>query len=125
MNIILWILQFLLAAQFLFHGYIMVFPPAALVDLMNEQMAPWFRLFVGITESLGAIGLFLPGLTKIMPWLTVWASVGLILVAGSASVLHFSRGETSSAIITLVIFVLLAFVAYMRWQVKPIRRTSV
>ncbi|MEZ4614783.1 MAG: DoxX family protein [Caldilineaceae bacterium] len=120
MNIVLWILQILLAAQFLFHGYIMVFPPAELVDLMNEQMAPWFRLFVGITESLGAIGLVLPGLTRIMPWLTPLAGLGLMIVAISASVLHFSRGETSSAIITLVLFVLLGFVSYMRWRVKPI-----
>ena len=64
MNIALWILQVLLAAQFLFHGWIMVFPPADLVEIMNAQMAPWFRLFVGIAESLGAIGLLLPGITR-------------------------------------------------------------
>ncbi len=125
MNIIVWILQILLAAQFLFHGYIMLFPPAALIDIMNEQMAPWFRLFVGISESLGAIGLVLPGLTRIMPWLIPWAGLGLMIVAISASVLHFTRGEISSAIITLVLFVLLAFVSYMRWRVKPIRSTAV
>jgi uncharacterized membrane protein YphA (DoxX/SURF4 family) len=120
MNIALWILQVLLAAQFLFHGWIMVFPPADLVEIMNAQMAPWFRLFVGIAESLGAIGLLLPGITRIWPWLTSWAGVGLMIVAISASGLHFSRGETSSAIITAVLFVLLAFVSYMRWKVKPI-----
>ena len=120
MNIVLWILQLLLAAQFLFHGWIMVFPPAELVEIMNAQFAPWFRLFVGITESLGAIGLLLPGIIRIWPWLISWAGVGLMIVAISASVLHFSRGETSSAIITAVLFVLLAFVSYMRWKVKPI-----
>ena len=121
---ILWVLQILLAAQFLFHGYIMVFPPAELVELMNAQMAPWFRLFVGITESLGAIGLVLPGLTRIMPWLIPWSGVGLMIVAISASVLHFTRSESSSALITLVLFVLLAFVSYMRWRVKPIRNSA-
>lgn len=120
MNIVLWILQVLLAAQFLFHGWIMVFPPAELVEIMNAQFAPWFRLFVGITESLGALGLLLPGLTRIWPWLTPLAGVGLMIVAICASVLHFSRGETSSAITVLVLFVLLAFVSYMRWKVKPI-----
>jgi putative oxidoreductase len=120
MNIVLWILQVLLAAQFLFHGWIMVFPPAELVEIINAQFAPWFRLFVGITESLGALGLLLPGITRIWPWLISWAGVGLMIVAISASVLHFSRGETSSAIITLVLFLLLAFVSYMRWKVKPI-----
>ena len=113
-NIGLWVLQILLAAMFLFHGWIMVFPPPELVALMNAQMAPWFRLFVGVTESLGALGLLLPGITRIWPWLTAWAGAGLMIVAISATVLHASRGETSSAITTAVLFVLLAFVTYMR-----------
>ena len=119
-NIGLWVLQILLAAMFLFHGWIMVFPPAELVAIMNAQFAPWFRLFVGVTESLGALGLLLPGITRIWTGLTSWAGVGLMIVAISASVLHASRGETSSAITTAVLFVLLAFVTYMRWKVKPI-----
>jgi uncharacterized membrane protein YphA (DoxX/SURF4 family) len=120
MNIVLWILQVLLAALFLFHGYIMVIPPAALIETMNQVYSTWFRLFVGISESLGAIGLLLPGITRILPRLTSWAGIGLMIVAASASVFHFSRGENSSAIITAVLFVLLAFVSYMRWKVKPI-----
>ena len=120
MNIALWILQVLLAAQFLFHGWIMLVPPAELVEIMNAQMAPWFRIFIGVTESLGAIGLILPGVTRILPWLTPLAAAGLMIVVGSASVLHLSRGEMGSAITTAVLFVLCAFVAYMRWKVKPI-----
>ena len=119
-SIILWVLHVLLAAQFLFHGWIMLFPPAELVDIINAQFAPWFRIFIGVSESLGALGLILPGITRIMPWLIPLAAVGLMIVAGSASILHLSRGETSSAITTAVLFVLLAFVAYMRWKVKPI-----
>lgn len=114
MGVGLWVLQSLLAAMFLFHGWIMVFPPPELVALMNAQMAPWFRLFVGVTESLGALGLLLPGITRIWPWLTAWAGAGLMIVAISATVLHASRGETSSAITTAVLFVLLALVTYMR-----------
>ncbi|MFN8492508.1 MAG: DoxX family protein [Caldilineaceae bacterium] len=120
MNIALWILQVLLAAMFLFHGWIMVFPPAELLTIMNAQFATWFRLFVGIAESLGAIGLLLPGMTRIWPWLTSLAGVGLMIVAISACALHLSRGEISSAITTVILFVLLAFVSYMRWKVKPI-----
>ncbi|CAN5518163.1 hypothetical protein BH10CHL1_BH10CHL1_18870 [soil metagenome] len=67
-----------------------------------------------MTESLGALGLLLPGITRIWPWLTSWAGVGLMIVALSASVLHTSRGEISSAITTAVLFVLLALVTYMR-----------
>jgi uncharacterized membrane protein YphA (DoxX/SURF4 family) len=125
MNIALWILQVLLAAQFLFHGWIMVFPPADLVEIINAQFAPWFRIFVGVAESLGALGLLLPGITRILPWLTALAALGLMIVAGSAAVLHLSRGEISSAINTAVLFVLCAFVAYMRWKVKPISPRTV
>lgn len=120
MNIVLWILQVLLAAQFLFHGYIMVFPPAELIEVMNQESPTWFRLFVGISESLGAFGLLLPGITRIQPGLTSLAGAGLMIVAASASVFHFSRAETGSAVITAVLFALLAFVSYMRWKVKPI-----
>jgi hypothetical protein len=120
MNIVLWTLQVLLAAQFLFHGYIMVLPPAELIEVINQAYPTWFRLFVGISESLGAIGLLLPGILRIQPGVTSWAGAGLMIVAASASLFHFSRTETSSAVITAVLFVLLAFVSYMRWKVKPI-----
>lgn len=121
MNIVLWILQVLLAAQFLLHGWIFLFPPADLVDIMNAEFAPWFRIFLGIAELLGAAGLILPSLTRILPWLTPLAAACLMIVVGSATILHASReGEMSSAIITAVLFVLTAFVAYMRWKVKPI-----
>ena len=120
MNIALWIIQVLLAAQFLFHGWIFLFPPAELVDIMNAEFAPWFRIFVGAAEWLGAAGLILPGVTRILPWLTSLAAAGLMIVVASASILHLSRGEIGSAITTAVLFVLCAFVAYMRWKVKPL-----
>jgi uncharacterized membrane protein YphA (DoxX/SURF4 family) len=120
MNIALWIIQVLLAAQFLFHGWIFLFPPAELVDIMNAEFAPWFRIFLGVAEWLGAAGLILPGVTRILPWLTSLAAAGLMIVVASACILHLSRGETGSAITTAVLFVLCAFVAYMRWKVKPL-----
>ena len=67
MNIALWILQVLLAAQFLFHGWIMLVPPAELVEIMNAEMAPWFRIFIGVTESLGALGLICPASRAFCP----------------------------------------------------------
>lgn len=121
MNIVLWILQVLLAAQFLWHGWIMLFPPEELVEIINANIRPSFRIFIGVTESLGALGLILPGVTRLFPRLLVWAAVGLMIVAGGATVYHFVRGEDSSGIITTVLFVVIGFVAYMRWKVKPIK----
>ncbi|GAB4414010.1 MAG: DoxX family protein [Anaerolineae bacterium] len=120
MNIVLWILQVLLAAEFVFHGWIFLFPPADLVDIMDANLVPWFRIFLGVAEWLGAAGLILPGITRMMPWLTPLAALGLTVVVGSATVYHLSRGEISSAIMTAVLTVLCAFVAYMRWRAKPI-----
>jgi uncharacterized membrane protein YphA (DoxX/SURF4 family) len=120
MNIALWILQVLLAALFLWHGWLFISPPAELVEIMNAEFALWFRIFLGVAEILAAAGLILPGITRILPWLTPLAAAGLMIVTASASVLHLSRGEIGSAITTAVLFGLVTFVAYMRWKVKPI-----
>ena len=120
MNIFLWILQALLAVAFLAHGWLFVAPPAAMAEMMNALIPPWFRIFIGVAELLAAIGLILPAATRILPWLTALAAAGLMIVMASATVLHLSRGETSNALTTAVVFVILTFVAYMRWRVKPI-----
>jgi uncharacterized membrane protein YphA (DoxX/SURF4 family) len=120
MSIALWILQVLMAAVFLFHGGFMVAPPAEMVEMINAQLTQEFRLFLGVAEILAAVGLILPGVTRILPWLVAAAGVGLMVVMASATVLHAFRGETSSAITTAVLFGLVTAVTYGRWKVKPI-----
>lgn len=120
MNVVLWILQALLAAVFLWHGQLMVAPPAEFVDIMNAQMGVGLRLFIGVAEILAAFGLILPAATRILPKLTVWAGVGLMIVMVSATVLHIFRGEYSSAVFAAVLLLLVTFVTYMRWKVNPI-----
>ena len=120
MNVALWILQVLLAALFLWHGWLFLSPPAELVEIMNKEFALWFRIFLGVAEVLAAIGLIVPGVMRILPFLIPITAVCLMIVMVSATVLHSTRGETGSAITTAVLFVVLAFVAYMRWKVKLI-----
>ena len=120
MNIFLWILQLLLAAQFLQHGLIMVFPPAEYVEIMNANLGIGFRYFIGIAELLAVVGLILPGLLRIYTWLIPLTAAGLMIVAGSAALYHSFRGETGSAIYTAVLFIIITFVGYMRWKVKPV-----
>ena len=124
MNIFLWILQILLAAAFAAHGWLFLSPPPDLLKLMNEMLNPNFRLFLGVAEVLAAIGLILPGVTRILPWLISLAAAGLMIVMISATILHTTRGEISSAVTTAILFVLVTFVAYMRWKVKPIRERA-
>ena len=120
MNVLLWVLQGLLAMAFFAHGWLLLLPPAEMLQQMATVMPDWFRLFLGVAEVLAAIGLTLPGITRIQPGLISWAAVGLMIVMVGATVLHSTRGETSSAIITALLFVLLTCVAYLRWKVRPI-----
>jgi putative oxidoreductase len=120
MNILLWVLQALLAAAFLTHGLLFLSPPPQIAAQMNAALPRWFQLFVGVAEVLAAMGLTLPGLTRIAPWLITWAAVGIMIVTASATVFHLSRGEMSSAAITLLLLTMATFVAYMRHRVMPI-----
>jgi hypothetical protein len=52
MNIVLWVLQVLLALAFLAHGLMLLFPPASLIAMMNATIGPAFRLFLGVAEVL-------------------------------------------------------------------------
>jgi hypothetical protein len=121
MNLFLWVLQILLAAAFLAHGWILLFPSPDMLALMNTTMSTSFRIFLGIAEVLAAAGLTLPGLTRILPWLVPLAAAGVMIVMVSATVFHIARNEISSAFTTAVLLGLATFVAYMRWKVKPIR----
>ena len=112
LNIALWVLQALLAALFLWHGQFMAFPPADMVAMINENIGPGLRVFIGVAEILAAAGLILPGLTRILPFLTTLAAAGLMIVMSSASVFHLYRGETSSAISAFLISLLITVVAY-------------
>jgi hypothetical protein len=118
-NILLWVLQVLLAVAFLAHGLMMLFPPPEIAVQMNAALPRWFSLFIGVSEVLAAIGLTLPPLTRVMPWLVSWAAAGIMIVMISATVYHIGRNEISSAVITFVLLLMATFVAYARWRVLP------
>ena len=120
MNILLWVVQVLLAVAFFAHGWLFLSPPPEIAAQMNATLPRWFQLFLGVAEVLAGVGLTLPGLTRILPVLVAWAAVGIMIVAVSATVFHLARGEMSSAAITLLLFAMAAFVAYMRLRVLPI-----
>jgi len=124
MNIVLWVLQVLLAVAFFAHGWLLLWPPAAIAAQMNASLPRWFLLFLGVAEVLAAVGLTLPGLTRILPWLVAWAAAGIMIVMISATAFHLMRGEISSAAVTLVLLGLATFVAYMRHRVVPIGARS-
>ena len=120
MNIALWVVQVLLAVAFLAHGWLFLAPPPEIAAQMNASLPRWFQLFLGVAEVLAAVGLTLPGLTRILPELVTWAAVGIMVVMVSATGFHLMRGEISSAAITLLLLAMATFVAYMRHRVLPI-----
>ena len=120
MNIVLWVLQVLLATAFVAHGWLFLSPPPEIAVKMNESMPRWFQLFLGVAEVAAGIGLILPGLTRILPWLVSWAAGGIMFVMVSATIFHLVRGEWTSAVVTLVLLAMATFVAYMRHRVRPI-----
>jgi putative oxidoreductase len=125
MNIVLWIVQVLLAAAFLAHGWLFLTPPPEIAVLMNQSLPRWFQLFLGVAEVAAGIGLILPGVTRILPQLVAWAADGVVIVMVSATIWHFVRSEISSGLITAVLLAMAVFVAYQRHRVRPIasRRT--
>jgi len=120
LSIGLWLLQALLAVVFLAHGWLLLAPPAEIAAVMNAQFPHAFWVFLGVAEVLAAMGLILPGVTRIRPRLIVWVCYGLMIVMVSATVLHVGRSETSSAVTTAILLVLITLVAYGPARVRPI-----
>jgi uncharacterized membrane protein YphA (DoxX/SURF4 family) len=96
MNLVLWIVQALLAALFLFAGCMKFIMP---VEEMTKQIAMpvWFLYFIGVSEVLGALGLILPWLLGIKPWLTPLAAVGLLIIMIGAMVTTLITGDYANA----------------------------
>jgi putative oxidoreductase len=125
MNVLLWVLQVLLALAFFAHGCLLLFPPASMVDQMNASLARWCQLFLGVAEALAAVGLTLPGVSRIQPWLISCAAAGVMIVMISATIFHIARSEVSSALTTVVLLAVATFIAYARWRIAPIRSRGV
>jgi uncharacterized membrane protein len=123
MNRALWIVQGLLAALFLFAGGAkLVMPADQLVG--SVPLSVLFIRFIGVVEVLGAIGLIVPALLRVRPGLTPLAALGLVIIMIGATVVNLMGGDRGPAIITVVVGLLAAFVAYGRWRLAPIRGTA-
>ncbi len=120
MNIVLWILQVLLALAFLAHGWMLLAPPPEIAAAMSAELPRPFWVFLGIAEVAAAVGLTLPGITRVMPSLVTWAAAGVMIVMVCATVWHLVRAEYQSAVITLVLLAMATFTAYARWRLVPI-----
>jgi uncharacterized membrane protein YphA (DoxX/SURF4 family) len=123
MTYVLWIIQVLLALLFLFAGGTkLVIPPDVLASMgsPNQIALPaWFVRFIGVAEVLGALGLLLPGLLRIKPWLTPLAAAGLVVIMIGATALTVAADGVAAGAVPLVVGSLAAFVAYGCWRLAP------
>ena len=123
MNVLLWIIQILLAALFLFAGVMKLVLP--LEKLTGPVAVPGlFLRFIGLCETLGGLGLILPGLLRIRTGLTPLAAAGLVIIMVGATVLNLRSGDLVTTTLTIVVGLLAAFIAYARWKVVPLRGSS-
>lgn len=127
-NILLWVLQGLLALLYVYHGWLyLTMTPAREAQFIQRRpgmkpsgLSPAFLKFIGIAELAAAVGVILPGITGILPWLTPLAASGLAIIMLGSIFFHLSRQEASNVVSNSVILLLLLFLAYMRWQVLPL-----
>jgi hypothetical protein len=117
-NVTLWVVQGLLAALFLFAGVMKLVLP---IEAMAGPVAlpGLFLRFIGVAETLGAIGLILPGLLRIHAELTPLAAAGLVIIMAGATVITVMGGAFAPAIAPFVTGVLAASVAYGRARSRP------
>lgn len=109
MTVAYWIVAALLAV---FYGY----AGGKKVLQSKEQLQPmmgWVDTIpmpavraIGTLEILGALGLVLPPLTGVAPWLALVAASGFVVLQVGATALHLSRGERNVIGLNLALVVL-------------------
>jgi uncharacterized membrane protein YphA (DoxX/SURF4 family) len=118
-NVVLWVLQGLLAAAFLGSGVLKLTLPyeqAAKRMAWVQHFKPSAVRLIGIAELLGAVGLILPAATHIAPILTPIAATGLAVTMIGAVITHVRlRDPISQMAPSALLLVLSAVVAWGRF----------
>ena len=123
MNVVLWILQVVLALVFLGAGLVkLVKPREALLGRMPvlDAYHPVTVKLVGLAEVLGAVGVVLPMALGVAPGLVPWAALGLGSVVIGAAVAHAERADYKPLAVHAVLLVMAAAVMYGRSADLPL-----
>jgi uncharacterized membrane protein YphA (DoxX/SURF4 family) len=113
-NVLLWIIQVLLAALFLFAGIMKFILPPSVMQQGPVHLPMAFLRFIGVAEILGGLGLILPGITHIRVGLTPLAAAGLVIIMIGATVVTLMGFTVAQAILPFITGVLAATVAFGR-----------
>lgn len=116
MNVTLWIVQIILAAGFVYSGWMKTVgiesskKTWAWVNDVPKSLVVW----IGIAELLGALGLVLPWALNMAPVLTPIAAIALAAVALSGMLFHIRRTEYREIGVNIFFVVLALIVAIGR-----------
>jgi uncharacterized membrane protein YphA (DoxX/SURF4 family) len=116
----LWTFQVLLALLFLFAGVMKLVLPAEKLTEQSTQFSAAFLRFIGVVETLGGLGMVLPGMLKTKTGLTPLAAAGLVLVMIGATMVSYQMKGMEGAAVPVVTGIVAAFVAYGRWRLAPL-----
>jgi len=119
LNIILWVLQTLLAITFIWAGAMKLFQPNELPWLWTKEN-PELATITGVIDLLAGLGLILPSLLRIRPKMTVYSAYGTIALMISASIFHIMRGEGNEIGFNIFILVSAIFIVWGRLKKAPI-----
>ncbi|MEO8431478.1 MAG: DoxX family protein [Acidobacteriota bacterium] len=122
MNILLWVLQILAALLYGASGIMKVF----MLDKVSEGVPSFGALpreawmALGILELVCVIGLIVPGAIHWHPTLTVLAATILAIESLVFIGVHVKYHEMTPIIMSAVLGLLMAFIAYGRMVLKPL-----
>ena len=122
MNKLLWILQFLAALVYAASGVMKVF----MFDQISQDVPSFGALprevwmALGIIELACVVGLILPAIVRGWSKLTIVAATVLAFESLVFIGVHVKYGETGSIIMSAVLGLLMAFIAYGRKVLSPL-----
>lgn len=126
MNILLWVLQVLAALLYGASGVMKVF----MFDQISGEVPSFGALprdlwmALGIVEFICAIGLIVPAALHKQSRLTVLAATVLAVESLVFVAVHVKYGEIPSIALSVVLGLVMAFVAYGRSVLKPLSRVD-
>ncbi len=121
MNMLLWVLQVLAALLYAASGVMKVF----MFDKVSEGVQSFGALpreawmALGIVELICTVGLIVPAAFRWHPSLTVVAAAVLALESLVFIGVHVKYGELAPILFSIVLGLLMAFIAYGRLVLKP------
>lgn len=124
MDVVLWIVQVVLAIKFLSvvvsHG---IRPDPVKMEPGRQRLgkaAPAILIAASGGAFLGAVGLVLPAVSQALAWLAPWSAALLAGMLLAAIFLHLGCRDGRSVAVGVVLLGLSALVAYGRWVLAPL-----